>query len=58
MVDHILALAVEDGDHSGNESDQVTMELVDGISSDFSPLEWWKLTLPSWLNGVKKVLMI
>ena len=34
---------------------------ADGISSDFSPLEWWKLNslvLPSWLNGVKKVLVI
>ena len=34
---------------------------ADGISSDFSTLEWWKLNslaLPSWSNGVKKVLAI
>ena len=34
---------------------------ADGISSDLSALEWWKLNstdLPSWSNGVKKVLAI
>ena len=34
---------------------------ADGISSDLSALEWWKLNsmdLPSWSNGVKKILAI
>ena len=34
---------------------------ADGISSDLSALEWWKLNsmdLPSWSHGVKKVLAI
>ena len=34
---------------------------ADGISSDLSALEWWKLNstdLPSWSNGVKNILAI